>query len=128
MEQDEANAAAERGDPGAQCSLGWQYLRGDGVPKDYAKAEGWFRKSAAQGSADAQFNLGLMFHRGEGVAQDYEEAMAWFEKAAELGNADAHFQLGLMFLHGEGEPTNNLSEAAAAVKFINAAELGHVPA
>ena len=41
---------AENGDVKAQASLGFMYLEGKGVPKDYEKAEKWFKEAAEQGS------------------------------------------------------------------------------
>ena len=46
--------AAEQGDAGAQCELGYLYEEGQGMPKDYAKAAEWFGKAAEQGHAEAQ--------------------------------------------------------------------------
>src|SRR5207253_7404177 len=43
--------AAERGYPVAQSSLGFTYLTGEGVGKDFAEAAKWFRKAADQGDA-----------------------------------------------------------------------------
>ena len=45
---------AEAGDVDAQNNLGEMYETGDGVPRDFAKAIEWYRKSAEQGNADAK--------------------------------------------------------------------------
>ena len=55
---------AEAGDVPSQYQIAVLYLRGDGVPQDYAEAVKWFRKAADHGEADAQFNLGHMYAQG----------------------------------------------------------------
>ena len=58
------------------------YDKGRGVPRDYVKAVGWYRKAAKQGRAIAQNNLGVMYENGRGVPQDYVRAHMWFSLAA----------------------------------------------
>src|ERR1041384_8017329 len=52
---------AAAGNAMAQNSLGWMYLNGVGVDKDYALALSWFQKSAAAKNAVAQNNLGFLY-------------------------------------------------------------------
>jgi TPR repeat protein len=103
---DTARLAAENGDAQAQYFLGRLYAKGDGVPKDYAKAAEYFRQSAAQGYAWAQNNLGAFYAQGLGVPQDYSEAVKWFRKAADQGDPLAQCSLGLSYSLGRGVPTN----------------------
>ena len=70
-------AKAEQGDAEAQSLLGYMYINGEGVLKDYKEAVKWIRKAAEQGYAEAQYNLGLRYVNGEGVPQDYVRAYAW---------------------------------------------------
>jgi len=49
---------ARAGDAKAQYKLGWSYMTGSGVAKDYEKALNWYNNAAKQGSADAEFVLG----------------------------------------------------------------------
>ena len=58
------------------------YAVGQGVPKDGAEAEKWFRLAADQGYAPAQYNLGVMYTNGWGVPQNYDEATKWHALAA----------------------------------------------
>jgi len=74
-------AAAER-DPFAQLRIGEMYLRGKGVPLDYAKTPSWFQKAADQGYMYAQAELGFIYENGWGVSQDYVQAHMWFNLAA----------------------------------------------
>ncbi len=53
--------AAEQGDAAAQYNLGTLYFNGQGVPKNYAEAEKWFRLAANQGNAMAQTALNRLY-------------------------------------------------------------------
>ena len=102
---------AEAGNAEAQFSLGAMYAKGEGVPKDTAKAVEWYQKAAEQGYADAQLKLGVMYAISEGVPKDAAKAVEWFQKAAEQGNADAQFSLGWMYDSGEGVPKDSVKAA-----------------
>ena len=59
------------------------YYIGQGVPRDNAKADAWYRKAADQGFDYAQFNLGVAYEDGGlGVPQDYALAYMWFNLAS----------------------------------------------
>ena len=77
---------AEQGDARAQCTLGYMYKNGLGLPSDYQQALKWYRKAAEQGDAKAQNNLGLMYARGRGVPLDNVQAHMWYEIAAANGS------------------------------------------
>lgn len=89
--------AAQKGGADAQAFLGAMYIRGKGVPEDYAEGAHWLRKAAEQGNARAQISLGFMYEEGAGVPQLYEEAARWLQKAAENGSVDAQFGLGKLY-------------------------------
>jgi cell division septation protein DedD len=93
---------AERGDAGAQASIGLLYARGHGVSQDYDEAIKWFRLSAAQGYAIAQNNLGVMYRNGYGVQQDYAQALMHYRLSAAQGYALAQSSLGSMYENGDG--------------------------
>ena len=97
-----AEAKAETGDADAQSTLGWMYLKGEGVEKDGKEAFKWYQKAADQGNAHAQSNLGWMYLYGEGVAEDKKEALKWYRKAADQGNAHAQYFLGSRYYQGKG--------------------------
>jgi hypothetical protein len=80
---------AAQGDAQAQVELGFRYKHGEGVPKDYATARGWYEKAAAQGDATAQLNLGVLYADGLGMPQDYMRAYMWFNLAAAHPRGDA---------------------------------------
>lgn len=82
----ETRKAAERGDAGAQASLGGFYHVGYGVPQDKQEAVRWWRKAAERGDAKAQWLLGGAYAEGNGVPQDLARAYAWLNLAAAQGN------------------------------------------
>ena len=115
--------SAEQGDADAQSHLGFQYLMGEGVPKDDVEGAKWVSKAAEHGHANAQLNLGSCYSDGRGVPMDKKEAFIWYSKAANQGNADAQFLLGACYLKGEGVPKDD----AVAVRWLSkSAEQGQV--
>ncbi len=76
----------------AQRWLGLQYLSGQIVPRDKARAERQFRLCAARGVWECQFDLGRSLLGGSNGLEDsglrehlYLQALAWLELAAEGG-------------------------------------------
>jgi len=59
--------AAEQDHSSAQCRLGFAYMDGKGVEKDYALAEKWFRKSAKNGNPVAEGFLETFFEKEGGL-------------------------------------------------------------
>ncbi|MBV8905090.1 MAG: sel1 repeat family protein, partial [Acidobacteriia bacterium] len=94
---------AENGIVLAAAALGDIYYSGDGIARDYAEAEKWYRKAAEQGIASAEFGLGIMYDLGQGVPQDYKQAMEWYTKAAEASYAPAMTNLGILYYNAQGE-------------------------
>ena len=72
------NAYAER-------LLGIMYIKGRGVPQDYAMGMRWMRIAANKGLADAQNEVGILYQRGWGVERNEAEAVKWFRLAADQG-------------------------------------------
>jgi hypothetical protein len=116
---------AEQGDANAQYELGQMYARGQGVPRDYVQAYGWYQKAASQGSAHAEYAIGCLYYYGYGQMQSYTDALAWYRKAADHGNAWAIDAIGSMNFYGYGMPQSN---AEAAVWYKKAADLGYARA
>ena len=77
---------AEAGDAAAQNTLGNWYYIGKNVEKDYAKAAGWWSKSAKQENVDGVGNLAICYQLGRGVKADSAMALKLYEKAITLGN------------------------------------------
>ncbi|MGH9508077.1 MAG: sel1 repeat family protein, partial [Terriglobales bacterium] len=96
--------AAAQADAKAEFSLGLHYYRGQGVPRDYAKAAYWYAKAAAQSDADAEYFLGALYDSGQGVPQDSARAAYWYARAAARGVAGAEYNLGVDYENGQGVP------------------------
>src|SRR5437660_869175 len=85
----ESKKRADSGDADGQVRLGRMYAKGEGVPKDAAKAVEWYQKAAVQGDEAAQFSLGLSYLIGDGVPEDSVLAYAWLNLSAAQGNENA---------------------------------------
>ena len=78
------------------------YRDGEGLARNAAEGEAWWRKAAAQGYARAHFALGMAQHMGDDGKPDLEQAIGWYRKAAGLGLANAQHMLGVLLLEGVG--------------------------
>lgn len=84
--------------------LGRMWLRGEGVPTNYARAWVWFQRGAEQGDTESFNGLGVMHQLGLGVPTNMLKAVEYFEMAATAGIASSvdgcmnlgklHFQYG----------------------------------
>jgi hypothetical protein len=102
---------AEQGNVKGQVALGIMYYLGQGVRRNIAEAEKWFRLAANQGDSGAQAMLGSMYVNGAGVPKNYVEAMKWYRLSADQGDATGQLELGIMYHNGQGAPPND-AEAA----------------
>jgi hypothetical protein len=118
-------AKAKAGDAASQSAVAHAYLKGEGVPQDYAQAALWYGKAAKQGDAEAQYDLGLLYYKGQGVQQDQSQAVLWFRKAADQGDAKAQFALGWHYQHYWGAGQDH---AQSAVWYHKAADQGFAKA
>ena len=98
---------ADADDEKAQNNLGYMYLNGIGVEKDYARALKWYRKSALQGVPEAQHSLGFIYAEGLGTAPVSAIALKWYRLAAEQGLTQAQFNLAYMYEHSMGIRRDN---------------------
>jgi TPR repeat protein len=62
---------------------------GEGQPRDYLKAVGWFLLAAQRGDDRAKINLGTMYFNGQGVPRDMVRAHMWYNLAASSGDPEA---------------------------------------
>jgi uncharacterized protein len=72
---------AEERDARAQTYLGVMYLRGQGVPQNFAVAAYWLQLASSAGVPTAQYFFGLMYDKGQGVPRDFVLAQAWLNLA-----------------------------------------------
>jgi TPR repeat protein len=99
----ELQAAVAKGNPKAEAQLGEMLLRGDGVPRDEARAVTLLEKSARSGQSTAAFRIGMLLSQGEsGVARDPTRALAYFRGAAAGGEAEAFFNIGAAYGSARG--------------------------
>jgi S1-C subfamily serine protease len=116
---------AESGDAESQNAVGEMYHRGEGVPKNAAKANEFYQRAATQGHEWAQLALGFLYLRGKGAPKSASKSAEWYQKAATQGNAMAQYELGVMYDHGEGVPKDAYKafewyQKSAAQGFSNA--------
>ncbi|GAA5980248.1 hypothetical protein JCM10908_001587 [Rhodotorula pacifica] len=82
--------------------LGRMYLRGEGLPVNYAKAHLWFARGQKQGDRESNNGLGIMYRDGLGVERDLKKANMLFHAAAQQDLAEAQVNLG-KFHFGMGD-------------------------
>jgi len=73
--------------------LGKEYLKGNIIKKDTAKAAELFTQAAEAGLSQAQYMLGKLYFGGSGIAADLELAEYWLTQAANQGHAYAEYLL-----------------------------------
>ncbi|RBP04660.1 Sel1 repeat-containing protein [Roseiarcus fermentans] len=81
---------AEQRDARAQTYLGVMYLRGQGVPQNFAVAAYWLHLASAAGVPTAQYFFGMMYDKGQGMPQDFVLAEAWLNLA--VAHAEPQFR------------------------------------
>ena len=101
--------------------LGRMFLRGEGMPQDFEKAQIWFKRGTSNGDSMSQYSMGLMYLNGYGVPKDTVKAAEYFSPAADDGLASAQVRLGALFLD-QGDITT------AMRYFDHAARNNHIEA
>ena len=97
---------AEIGDPDGLYNLGVMHARGEGGPKEPAKAMQFYRRAAAAGNANAMTNLASHYYYGDGVEKDEAEAARLYGLAARAGIPLAQRYYGVMLIKGMGVEQN----------------------
>ena len=107
---EECMAQAEQGNPDAQVSIAYCYIRGKhGLKKDMPKGFEYLQKcftylckSAESGEGRIMALLGLCYSDGAGVEKDDAQAYEWYRKSAEAGDEIGMGLLRLCYEHGTG--------------------------
>jgi TPR repeat protein len=99
-------ALAERGVASAQHSLGFMYVNGQGVPRNYELAVAWYRKAASRRPRTGPVQPRRDVPEGPGRAQDLAQAAVLVPQAAEQGYAPAQYNLGWLYAKGQGVPAD----------------------
>jgi len=103
-------------DPEAQFQLARCLLKGEGVPKNTARALELMSLAAKQGHAEAMGGLGYFYASGLEVNKDQKIAMEWFQKGAEAGGPKSQLNLGKLLI--ESKDPANIDEG---IKWLQAA-------
>src|SRR3546814_18660700 len=95
--------AAAAGVAMAANNLGEHHAVGAGLPKDQAKAMGWFEKAAELGLAAAMYKVGW-YHASNAALTglDDRKAVHWYRRAADAGDAEGMRRLGSAYQYGKG--------------------------
>jgi len=88
--------AAELGDAGAYCFIGYTYKNGDGVDVDEKKAVHYFELAAMGGNAQARRNLGVKECR----AGNYDRALKHLMIATRDGDSESLQGIRAMYMSG----------------------------
>ena len=107
---EECMAQAQQGNPDAQVSIAYCYIRGKhglktDTPKGFEYLQKCFTylcKSAESGEGRSMALLGLCYEEGTGVEKDDAQAYEWYRKSAEAGDAYGMARLGWGYKCGEG--------------------------
>ena len=107
---EECMAQAQQGNPDAQVSIAYCYIRGKhGLKKDTPKGCEYLQKcftylckSAESGEGRSMALLGLCYEEGTGVEKDDAQAYEWYRKSAEAGDAYGMALLGGCYKCGKG--------------------------
>jgi len=113
-------ALAESGNPEIWHELGNAYRHGHGVERDFARAEEWYRKSAAAGYAPSMVRLGQLLSHNEPTPEQLCESVDWFRLAADLGDSGGMTSLGFAYREGRGVPSDDRQAADWFIKAYGA--------
>lgn len=94
--------AMDAGDMDARVVLARDYLNGEWVEQDAARAAELFLPAAEAGHAEGQRALAFLYMNGDGVETDEVEAMRWAEQAAAQDDVRAQRLFGFGLFHGRG--------------------------
>ena len=116
--------AIESGDNDARLYYGLWLGKGEGVQKDYAKAEEYLTPFAEKDNEEAASVLGSIYRD----LNDKKKEMFWVEKAALKGDVDSQLKMAEAYLTGNGVKKNKkmaaeMLEKAAKMEFEEAAKL-----
>jgi TPR repeat protein len=113
--------AIELGNNDARLDYGMWLAKGEGIQKDYSKAEEYLTPFAESGIKDAASVLGMIYRN----LNDKKKEMYWVEKAALDGDVDSQLKMAEAYQNGIGVKKD---KKAAAAMYEKAAEKGNVGA
>lgn len=110
----------------AAMTLAKIYMTGWDVPKDPARARGWYLKASDLGYVPATHLVGQAYRTGYGCTKNMTQAVTWFKRAGQLGYVPSQYTLGVIYYTGEDGITQNKTLAGAWL--AAAARHGHAGA
>lgn len=111
----------------SDTALARQYMTGDGVKQDYAKAAALYRRAAEAGDAEGQNGIAVCLLHGFGVKKDQRAGVRFLRLAAAQKNPKACLNLAECFEDGDGV-AQDLEEALKWAKAGKAAGAGDADA
>lgn len=109
--------SAKQGATTATRLLGRAYLTGTGVPRDAARARGYYEAALAAGDENAAGTLGEIHANGDGVPRDRARAIELFRRGARYGDPRAQVSLALALRDGaDGDAAESLRWFKAAAQ------------
>ena len=108
--------------PNTCLKLGVRHYRGDGVPKDLAKAAELYRTAcdADAETVEACHWLAGLHMTGEGVPKDAAKAVTLYTKACDGGYLNGCYMLGLYYTEGKALAKDDAKAVALFTKACNA--------
>lgn len=89
--------ALEKGVERSKVLLGVMYAKGEGVPKDCAKAYDLWSQLDKKRYPQILLNIGTMYHNGDHFPRDLVTAMNYYQEAVAAGYELAHNNIGLIY-------------------------------
>ena len=85
--------------------VGYMYMEGQGIEKDFHRAISYLERGAALGIGACYTNMGWIYENdGSGISQNLEKAAEYYQEAAELGDDVGQANLAYCYLNGGGVP------------------------
>ncbi len=110
-------------DPEARYMLATLYRKGDGVPRDDARAFSLMSEAAEAGHLEAEFSLARMYLSGRGVKADPAQAQLWLARAAESGHVGATEALVTLMTQAIPLPVEDVAPEPEAPRVV-ASDIG----
>ena len=82
--------------------LGRKFNSGHRIPRDYGKANNYFKLAGEAGCGEGYCSLGDNYEKGNGVQQDYTKAHEYYKLACDLGCGEGYRNLGCLYASGYG--------------------------
>ena len=86
-----------QGNLNIQVDLATEYIMGEKVEQNHAKAYSLIHDAAEKGNRYGQLMLGFCYEDGIGVEKNLSESFNWFKRSAEQGNVVGQFKMSQFY-------------------------------